>query len=732
VTGHGAVPRAAAGVRPAADAPAASEEAGLRPRPALEAMLEARSVALVGASARPDSLSYRSLLELERSTRVPAVHLVNPRRAGETIRGHPVLGSLEEIDGPVDLVLFAVPDDQLEAALCSAARRGDRSGVIFGSAGGGDLREDGPSLRERLARLAAEAGMAICGAGCMGFISRAIRAVGYLEPAPLPAGSIALVTHSGSAFSALLRADRPFAWSLAVSSGQELVTTTADYVDYALCLPETKVVALVLETLRDAGRFQAMLARASGAGVPVVALTVGASARGRSMVAAHSGALAGSDAAWEALSDRYGMLRVHDLAELCDTVELLRSERRPPSRRADPTSGNGIAAVLDSGAERALLVDVADTVGVPFAEIGPATRARIAAVLDPGLEVDNPLDVWGRGQATEALFNDALVALAEDARVDAVALAVDLVPEYDGDESYRLALFDAAERTAAGGVPLCVLSHVPSALDRDGARRLRDRGVPVLEGTRSGLRALGNLLAFRDHLDRPRHDAPALDAARRDRWRTRLRARDPGAGALAPALLADYGIPALPSVPARSAEEARLAAERLGYPVVVKTAAPGILHKSDVGGVALHLASPAEVTAAYLDLSGRLGPEVTVSEMAGPGVELSVGTFRDPLLGPLVVVGAGGTLVELLADRAVALPPVDEEDARRLVARLRVKRLLDGHRGADACDLDSVLGVIVAVSMVACELGDVLRALEVNPLSCSASGAVALDALLEA
>jgi acetate---CoA ligase (ADP-forming) len=186
------------------------------------------------------------------------------------------------------------------------------------------------------------------------------------------------------------------------------------------------------------------------------------------------------------------------------------------------------------------------------------------------------------------------------------------------------------------------------------------------------------------------------------------------------------------SVATRSPEDAQTAAKDLGFPVVLKTAAPGIAHKSDVGGVVLGIRTPSELTAAYLDLSARLGPEVTVSPMAGPGVELSVGTYCDPLLGPLVVVGAGGTLVEVLSDRAVALPPVDEEDARRMVDRLRVRTLLGAHRGTQAADLGAVLAVVVAVSTIAVELGDLLGAVEVNPLLCDATGAVALDVLVEA
>lgn len=702
---------------------------GARARPAIAAMLEARSVALVGASARSDSLAYRALLELERSPCPPDVHLVNPRRAGEAIRGRPVLGTLDDVDGPVDLVLFAVADDRLEATLVSAARRGDRSGVIFGSATGPTGEEH--RLRRRLTDIATEADMAICGAGCMGFISETVRAIGYLEPAPLRSGPIALVTHSGSAFSALLRADRPFGWSLAVSSGQELVTTAAQYVDYALDLPRTGVVALVLETLRDPDAFQSVLGRAESADVPVVILTVGSSARGGAMVAAHSGALAGSDAAWEALSERFGMLRVGDLGELCDTVELLVSPRRAPRRPHGRAATNGIAAVLDSGAERALLADVAAALGVPFAELGRPTRSRLEAALDPGLEVDNPLDVWGTGRATRDLFSSALLALADDEQVDAVALAVDLVPEFDGDDSYPLALIRAWTQSSARGVPICVLNHVPSAMDRTAAARLRARGIPVLEGTRSGITALRNLLAFRDHHDRPARRPAPVDAERRSRWRAMVADVSTAAETLAARLLADYGIPMLRTEIVGSAQDAARAAERVGCPVVLKTAATGIAHKSDVGGVVLGLGTRADVEAAYLDLSTRLGPWVAVSPMAAPGVDVSVGAFQDPLLGPLVVVGAGGTLVELLADRAVAIPPVDIDDARRMLDRLRVKRLLDGHRGTAAVDLDAVAAVVTAVSAIAVDLGDLLGAVEVNPLRCSEGGAVALDVLVE-
>lgn len=708
-----------------ADAPDAHPPAPFGPSAGVVRMLEARSVALVGASRTVNGFGDRALTELERSPGKPAIHLVNPRYAGEEIRGRLVVASLDDVPAPVDLVLLAVGDERLENELRRAARRGDAGAVVYGSVAGDDLRV-------RLAAIAADAGMALCGGGCMGFVSRDVRAIGYLERDPLPAGGIALVTHSGSAFSALLRTDRMLGWSLAVSSGQELVTTAAEYLEYALTRDETRLVALVLETLRDPVRMRAALDAASRSDVPVVALTVGTSAPGRAMVAAHSGALAGSDGAWEALFDAHGVLRVADLHELCDTLELLAAGRRirprPPRRPSGgPAPQRGIAAVLDSGAERALLVDVAAACGVSFAAISAATRARLAAMLDPGLEVANPLDVWGRGRSTEDLFSGALVALADDPAVDAVALAVDLVPELDGDDSYRTAALAAWERSE---LPLCVLSHVPSALDRAAARRLRSHGIPVLEGTRSGVLALRHLGELREFSDRPPVEPPAPDPERAATWRRRL-----AQGPLEPTegfeLLAAYGIDAPAARTVSSPHDAMAAADAVGYPVVLKTAEPTHAHKSDVGGVVLGLAAPHEVAAAYEAMAARLGRRVLVAAMAPPGVELSLGIVRDPIAGPLVVVGAGGTLVELLADRAVAVPPLDRAAAVRLLDRLAARRLLGGYRGQPPADLDAVAAAVVGTACMALELGPALAALDVNPISCGPHGALALDVLVE-
>jgi len=702
----------------------------------LAAMLEARSVALVGASPRPGSLGSRMICEVAKSPRRPRTYLVNPRYAD--IGGVPCYQSLGGLPEAVDLALLAVPDAALEDQVKSAAAAGARSAVIFGSAvdsgrppGPGPGLGTGPGLRDRIASIARDTGLAICGAGCMGFVNvaRGLRAIGYTEPDPLPAGPVALVTHSGSVFSALLRTRRAFGFTVAVSSGQELVTAAAAYARYALTLPETKVLALVLEAVRDAPLLRSVLATAAARDVPVVLLAAGVSAASRSLVAAHSGALAAGDGAWQALASAYGVHRVGDLAELADTLELFCAA----TRRTRPSHGQGLATVHDSGFERAHVADMAAAVGVPFAPLTEATRERLAAVLDPGLEPGNPLDVWGTGRDSETLFAETLSALADDSNVGAVALAVDLVPEYDGDDSYRDAVLAAAARTSK---PVAVLASIPAAIDIAAASRLRAAGVPVLESTRSGLLALGHYLSRAAHLSPETVAITALSGDkpgaashdRRARWAAALTA-GPLRGADHFELLRDYGIPAVQARSAVTLESALKAADAIGYPVALKTDMRGISHKSDTQGVRLGIADPAELGVAYQDLAARLGPAVVVCEMAAPGPELILGMARDPALGPLIVAGAGGVLTELLSEHAVALPPLSEDAAATMIGGLRFAEILGGVRGQPPADAGAVISALVAFSVLVAELGEHLDAFDINPLICGPRGVVAVDAL---
>jgi acyl-CoA synthetase (NDP forming) len=280
--------------------------------------------------------------------------------------------------------------------------------------------------------------------------------------------------------------------------------------------------------------------------------------------------------------------------------------------------------------------------------------------------------------------------------------------------------------------PLVVLSTIASAVDLQWADRLRAAGVPVLEGLAPGLRALGHLL---DAASPPPLPEPApLDEERRARWLSRLDASsapEPLSGPDLFDLLTDYGVEVARPVPAGSAAAALAAAERVGYPVVLKTAAPGVGHKVDVGGVVTGLTHPGALAAAYDEMAARLGPDVLVQPAVDPGVELALGVVHDPHLGPLVLLAAGGSLVELVAQRAVAMPPLDEHRAEELLDRVPlVAALLAGVRGRAPADRSAVARAWAGVSQLACELGEAVQALDVNPLICDAKGAVAVDALL--
>jgi acetate---CoA ligase (ADP-forming) len=682
-------------------------------------MLEARSIAVVGASVREGSVGHQSLIEIRDGGFEGRVFPVNPKY--DEILGWRCYPTVAEIGEPVDLVILGVSNALLEEQLRAAADAGAGSAVIFAS--GYEPPRDGlPPLVARLSAIADEMGMALCGGNCMGFanIAERVRALGFYEPKDLKPGGLVFVSHSGSAFSAMLHNGRGLGFDLVVSAGQELVTTAADYLAYALERDETRAVGLFIETVRDPGRFERALERARERDVPVLALKVGRETLTRRMISAHSGALAGEDGAYEALFDKHGVLRVESLDEMADALALFASGRRAPP--------GGLASVHDSGGERALLVDAAASAGVPFARISETTTARLAGLLEPGLEAVNPLDFWGTGRDAREVIVGSMRALLDDPDTAALAFTVDLTTEDSPDMGYIGMAKDVFPETEK---PFAMLSNFSSGIDRDDVKELEAAGIPVLEGTETGLAAFRHLFEYRDHRALPAvtGSSPASGEVR-DRWTARLRSGEPFDEVDGLALLAAYRMPVVDVARASSLADARAAAARLGWPVVLKTAAPAVQHKSDVGGVRVGIEGEAELEAAYEEISSRLGARVTVSAMAGPGVEVALGVVRDAQFGPLVLVAAGGILVEVLGDRRLAMPPIDDARAMRLIDRLKIRTLLAEVRGQPASDVGALARALVGLSWLAADLGEHLDALDVNPVICGPDGCVAVDVLV--
>ena len=685
----------------------------------LTRMLAPRSVALIGASTVPNVAGNDMVLELQVSRYQGQVYPVNPKY--DEVEGWECFPDLTSLPEVPDLAVLGVGNARLEELVVEAIELGVGGLVIPGSALLPDDTESN-SLRARIRTLATDAGLPIVGGNCMGFynVEKWFRAFPFNRPYELHEGGVTLIAQSGSVLTALLWNDQKLRFNLAISPGQELVTTTADYMDYALDQESTRVIALFLESVRQPDRFIAALQKAADRDVPVVVLKAGRSPQAAKLALSHSGAIAGDDAAYQTLFERYGVLPVKSLDELAASALLLSDRRRP--------SAGGLAAILDSGGERELLIDLAADVGVPFADIDEGTTAVLESHLDHGLEPINPLDAWGTGNDYQLIFERCWQALMDDDDTAIGVFVADLTSGFYLHESFARICRRVHRRTKK---PIAMMTNHIGTDSQDLARRMTDLGIPVLDGTVAGLLAVRNVLAYRDFVGRPRISPPsAPDPAVTARWRARLaepRALTEGEGL---DLLSDYGVPVVAHVEVDDVDRAVAAADEVGYPVVLKTAVAGIMHKSDVGGVVLNLADSDDVRAAYIDLRSRLGAEVLVEPMSLPEVEMALGVVSDPQFGPMVLVAGGGVFIEVLGDRQLGLVPIDAPIARRMVDKLAIAPILDGIRGRSAVDKEAVVAALVGLSDLAADVGDLIAELDVNPLAVSTAGCVALDALV--
>jgi len=683
----------------------------------LTPLLAPRSIAFVGASPRADTPGNDMLRMIERAGFDGEIFPVNPRY--ERIEPHRCWPSLAALPKAVDLVVLSVANAHLEAVVEQAIAANGKAAVIFAS---GYLENDRqPPLTARIARLAADANMPVCGGNGMGFYNDVDRvwAAAFANEREAPPGGITFISHAGSAYGALAHNDPRFTFNLVISPGQELTTTVADYIDYALERAETRVIGLFLEAVRDPRRFVAALDKAARKRIPIVVLKVGRTEASAAMALTHSGAIAGDDAAYRALFAKYGVLQVDTLDELASSLLLFAQPRRP--------ARGALVAIGDSGGEREMIIDLAAQVGVPFTTLAPDTVQRLGLQLEHGLEPANPLDGWGTGHRFADRFADYFGTLLDDPNAAVGVFFNDLRDNYYVHDGFA----DAARRAhARTDRPVAYATNFSRARNEKHALALTRQGIPVLDGTVPALKAVRNMLDFRDFIERLDDPVPASKPSRD--WCAMLLAQPSLGEHEALSLLSDYGIARLPARVVDSADAAVGAARDIGFPAVLKSAEPGILHKTEVRGVRLRLVDEAAVRAAYGDLAERIGRRVLVTRMAPSGVELALGLSIDPQFGPLVMVAAGGIWIEALRDAQHALAPFGPATARRLVDRLRIRGLLDGVRGMPPADMNVLAVTIARFSLLASDLADVVAGIDVNPLLVTADSALALDALVVA
>lgn len=684
----------------------------------LDPVFRPRSIAIVGASQRAGAVGNTLIKHLQHGGYQGSLYPVNARyQEIEGYRCYPSLAALPEVPEHVAMV---VPNAAIEQTLEEAIAAGARAGTIVSS-----LYLEGdrtPPLTERVRNRCRETDFLLVGGNGMGFYNfeTGIWMCGFSTRKVHRAGGVTFLSHSGSALCSLVDAEARIDYNYVVSPGQELILSLADYMDFALEQPSTKVVAIFMETARNPAGFVAALEKAAKKRIPVVILKVGRTEESAKLATSHSGAMVGDDGAYQALFERFGVHRVRSIDELGFTALLLSQY---------PTLGPGaLAAIHDSGGERELFMDLAHDAGVPFAKINAKTTARLAERLEHGLPPVNPCDAWGTGNDAQQIFNDCFQALMEDPDT---ALGVVLCDR--GAEGVVNTMAPKVVRKArAAGVtkPIVICSNHQGSGDSAETLPLQAEGFPTMDGAPQFLRAARALFDHRDF--KGPGAAPAVDPAVVAKWKAKLA----GAGTLDETasldLMQDFGLPTIPRRIVSTRADALAAAAAFGGAVVVKTATPGIAHKSEVGGVKLNLAGEAAVGAAYDDLAKRLGPSVLVAPMAAKGVEMILGVTSDPQFGPTVVIGSGGVLAEALKDVVLARPPFDAGWALQLIERLKLKKLLDGFRGAPKANVAAFAEAAARLSGLAVALAGVVKEIDINPVIVGAKDCVAVDALVVA
>ena len=673
----------------------------------LGALFDPASIAVVGASADPAKWGNAVAVQALRGADRHRIQLVN--RRGGRVQDRPCVQSVDDLDGPVDLAVVAVPEAGFEEAVDGVLAKGARA-IVAITAGLGEAGAEGRAREEALIARVRAAGAVLVGPNCLGLVDNTTAT--YLSSNSFAPGDVALLSQSGNLAIELDRmlTARGLGISRFVSLGNQADVTLVELVTACAEDPATSAIAVYVEDFLDGRGFVSAVAAAVDAGTPVVVLAAGASKAAARGAQSHTGSLTSDAAVIRAACNVAGAIQVQTLRELADVLLSLRQHAVPRGPR--------VAVLTDGGGHGVIACDVAEAAGLEVPVLGETTRLALMGALWAQSSVDNPVDLAGAGEMDPETYARTFAVLQAADDVDAI-LMTGYFGGYSSGEDGLTGLgpaeCEAAKQIAAdaaGRKPVAVQSIFPEA---PATRILRDGGVPVFAAIEDAAAALAAVTM------------PARSAS-----------VEPLPVAAAPVATTDYtasraqfasaGVPFVRAREISSVEELAAAAGELRAPYVLK--ALGLLHKSDAGGVVVGLASADQLLDAHAELVARLDPpSFSVEEMADlrDGVELIVGARWDPRFGPTVLVGMGGTATEVLRDVEVALAPVDETEATRMLLRLRTAPLLGEHRGRPAVDIAAAARVVAQLSRYAAAHPD-LAELEINPLLVTPSGATALDA----
>ena len=698
----------------------------------LESLFQPASVALIGASDQPGSLGTQILRNLQGGGFSGPIWLVNPKHA--QIAGQMAWPDVKSLPGVPDLAVICTPAATVPGLIAALGAKGTRCAIVI-SAGMGQAGPDGQTtLQQAMLDAARPYLLRILGPNCIGLIVPGVGLNASFAPGNALPGKLAFVTQSGALATAMLdwAKDRNIGFSHFISLGDRADVDFGDVLDYLACDASTRAILMYAESISAARKFMSA-ARQAARNKPVIVVKAGRAPSGARAAASHTGALAGSDVVLDAAFRRAGMLRVDTLEALFDAAETLAHAR--------PFRGERLAVVTNGGGAGVLAADALQLAGGTLAELSPQTLQALNACLPPNWPHANPVDIIG--DAPVARYTDAVRVLLAAPEVDAVLFMhapTAVVP---------------ANAIAQACLPLLTASAKPVlACWLGGSAVAQARQASALANVPSYATPEQAVAAWMQMVNFARHQAAlqqlpitvvdespvATQAARALLQKAVARGETWLAGRDTAALLRAYGIPTVASRQVESLDAALAAADQIGYPVALKVVSPQIVHKSDVGGVALNLRNAGELRAAEQAMRAQSAQQLAQALISGytvqtmvqrPGaLELIVGIASDPVFGPVLLLGRGGTQVELSSQHTVALPPLNDSLARDMVWRSQLSTLLAGYRGQSAADVGALIDTLLKVSRMASELPE-LAEMDLNPLLVDAQGVLALDARLK-
>ncbi len=691
----------------------------------LKKLLSPRVMAIIGASDKEGfgGDTCRNVLEYAPGG---MVYFVNPKR--DQLFGRNCYPTVSDLPEDVDMVVICTPQKTVIPLLREAAAKGAQGAVVYASGYSEVGTVQGRQAEEELKAVCRELDMALMGPNCAGFMNYndGVSAFAFISEKRDRKGHVGIVSQSGQLCLSLM--DSPnMRFSYSISSGNSSVVSIEDYLDYLIEDEETRVIGLYLEGVTNPGKFLECLKKAATKRKPVVVLKTGRSKKGSLVAASHTGSMAGADRVYDAVFEKFGVIRVDDLEELLATTVLFSTLPRLPE-------GTGFAAVSLSGGETGMCADLGEMFGIEYPDFSETTLVRLRELLPEYASPANPLDSTATISYDADVYAGTLQAVMDDPNIDMVILGYTLLLEIADPAIHYMAAGIRQIMASGRAKPVAMLPFVENSRNQEYLNKLADLGVPILPPPAYAFKVLGHLkrfIKYKPQEHRLETDVPQPNPEARRRMLSEFESMG---------LLASRDIEFPEGGIATCADQAAELADELGYPVVCKIASAMIGHKSDMGGVMIRLNDAGEVRQAYgriMENARTRAPGakidgVLVQRMLEPGLEVIIGVNNDPQFGPCILCGLGGVFVELFQDTAMLPAPVSEQEAMGMLDSLRSRKLFNGYRGQQPRDLEALARTIARISEFAAEHRDTLAELDCNPVFVyeQGRGVCAADALI--